>query len=97
MRPFLKTMIAALLSAASVQPVIGSTQTATRAPVQQHPAPAPASAADRAPSGRAAERRRRQGRAGGGGPWHARHGAEVGDPRCGCSQCVRARREGLQL
>lgn len=92
MRPSLKTMIAALLGAASVQPVIGPTQTATRAPVQQHPAPAPA--ADRAPSGRAAERRRRQGRAGG-GPWHARHGAEVGDPRCGCSQCVRARREAL--
>ena len=92
MRPSLKTMIAALLGAASVQPVIGPTQTATRAPVQQHPAPAP----DRAPGGRASERRRRQGRAGGGGPWHARHGAEVGDPRCGCSQCVRARREALQ-
>lgn len=93
MRPSLKTMIAALLGAASVQPVIGPTQTATRAPVQQHPAPTPP--ADRAPGGRAAERRRRQGRAGGGGPWHARHGAEIGDPRCGCSQCVRARREAL--
>ena len=46
MRPSLKTMIAALLGAASVQPVIGPTQTATRAPVQQHPAPTPP--ADRA-------------------------------------------------
>lgn len=45
---------------------------------------------------REAARRVEQGKAGTGGPWHERHGAEVGNVRCGCRQCVQARREALQ-
>lgn len=43
-----------------------------------------------------AARRVRQGDAGTGGPWHELNGAEVGNVRCGCRQCVQARREALR-
>lgn len=92
MRPSLRTMLAALLGVASSGPVVGPTQTSTRPPSKFEINPFER----RELGARAPERRRRQGLAGTGGPWHARHDAEVGDPRCGCSQCVRARREALR-
>lgn len=42
-----------------------------------------------------AERRVRQGKAGTGGPWHARNKVPPGDVRCGCRECIEWRRVGL--
>lgn len=46
-------------------------------------------------SEREAARRVRQGEASTGGPYHLRAGEPVGSRGCGCSECVRLRREEL--